>query len=80
MNDFPRASTSDTEEDELASSGMHVVGDTDADQADDADENTLSVPKPIDPDEEDETTDGLARLEAMEKTLDEPPIDLGEDE
>ncbi|MBP9864305.1 hypothetical protein KBC54_02565 [Patescibacteria group bacterium] len=68
--------------DELASAGMHVVGEADEDViADEEDELSASAPIiPSNESEEDEITDGLKLLEELEKTMDEPPLEMGMDD
>lgn len=67
--------------DELASAGMHVVGEAGEDGvADEEDELSASAaitPSSID---EDEIVDGLKLLEELEKTMDEPPLEMGLDD
>lgn len=66
-------------EDELASAGMHEVGGADEDAVAD-EEDELSASAPITPSsvsEDEEIVDGLALLNHLEQTMDEPPLEMG---
>ncbi len=67
--------------DELASAGMHVVGEAGEDEVAD-EEDELSASAAITPSsvDEDEIVDGLKLLEHLEQTMDEPPLEMGLDD
>lgn len=66
----------DDETEDLVALGMTVRGPDDADVLED-DEETV---KPVVTEDDEEIVDGLAALEKLEKELEEPELEIGEDE
>ncbi|MCI0479146.1 hypothetical protein L0Y59_01235 [Candidatus Uhrbacteria bacterium] len=66
------------QEEDLNELGVSVKesGDDDLEEEEDLEAKADDVLK----DEEEEPLDGLQRLEMLEKTLDEPPVDIGDEE
>lgn len=72
------ANDTDDEAEDLGALGMSIK---DADKLDVVDdEEETGVPAPVAVAVDDEPKDGLALLDELEKQLEEPEIDLGEDE
>lgn len=83
------ASTTDEEAEDLAALGMSIKDadalDKDADALDHGEEDDELLEVGLEPVlpaalHDDEPQDGLAALQKMEEELDEPELDLGEDE